>query len=294
MPELPEVETIRRQLASELTGKTVRSVLVRTRKMVRGSATTLVRTARRARVTAVGRRAKYIYISLTNGYTLLLHLKMTGQLIYRRGRVLRVGGHPIANGTVGLPNRYTHVIVTFTDGGTLYFNDQRRFGFLQLIRTARLEEYFTGRKLGPEPLSRDFTLAFFTSLCSKRRNTTIKQLLMDQTAIAGIGNIYAAEACFYAKVRPMRKARTLTAVERRKLYQGIRAILPKAIAAQGSSADAYVDAYGTVDGDVNAGTYVPRLKVYGRAGQPCLRCRSIIKTVRLGGRGSAYCPGCQR
>ncbi|MBI5037153.1 MAG: bifunctional DNA-formamidopyrimidine glycosylase/DNA-(apurinic or apyrimidinic site) lyase [Candidatus Kerfeldbacteria bacterium] len=288
MPELPEVETIRRQLEHELVGVLISRVTVRLPKIIRGSAVRFARLVRGKRILSIKRRGKYLYWVLQGGQSIMLHLKMTGQLIYRRGRTMRVGGHPIPRGTDGLPNRYTHVVFQFSNGGTVYFNDLRQFGFLELLPTPSIDQYFKKIAMGPEPLLSDFTLDYFDGLLKRRPGTTIKQLLLDQTAIAGIGNIYAIESLFRAHIKPMRRVKTITQAEATALYQSIKVILRRAVAAQGSSADRYVDAYG------EPGKYFPRLQMYGRAGQSCHRCGTIIRGLKIGGRGTTYCPQCQR
>lgn len=288
MPELPEVETIRRQLAHELVGVLISRVAVRLPKIIRGSATWFAREVRGKRILAIKRRGKYLYWELRGGQTIMLHLKMTGQLIYQRGRTMRVGGHPIPRGTDGLPNRYTHVVFSLSNGGTVYFNDLRQFGFIELLPTQSIDAYFRKLAMGPEPLLSGFTLAYFNALLKRRPGTTIKQLLLDQTAIAGIGNIYAIESLFRARIKPMRRVKTIKPAEARLLYQSIKVILQRAVVAQGSSADRYVDAYG------EPGKYFPRLQMYGRVGQPCHRCGTIIHGLKIGGRGTTYCPQCQR
>ncbi len=271
MPELPEVETIRRQLARVLVGKRLTHIIVTLPRMIRGRFSLLRKHTVGARVIGIDRRGKFLLWHFSSGWTIVIHLKMTGQLIYRRGSTMYVGGHPIAGGTDHLPNKYTHVIFSFPAGARVYFNDLRQFGFVELVRTSTLNDYFRERRMGPEPLQRRFTLDYFLSLIARRPQTTIKQLLMDQTAIAGIGNIYAVESLWTARIRPTRRVRTITTAEAKRLYAAIKKILQAAVRAQGSSADNYVDAYG------KPGRYVPRLKVYGREGKRCPRCGATIK-----------------
>lgn len=287
MPELPEVETIRRELARELRDRRIRRVDIRLVKMIRGSAAAFRKKVSGARIITVSRRAKLLVFNLSNGQSFVVHLKMTGQLIYQHRSVMKVGGHPIKNGTIGLPNKYSHIIFYFAGGGTLYFNDQRQFGYIQLHATRHLDRFFHDQGYGPEPLSPAFTAVWFQRVL-QHKTTRIKQLLMDQTFVAGIGNIYATEACFYARIRPTRPAGSLSAAAAKKLHRGILLILKSAVRQQGASADNYVDAYG------QPGKYVPFLQVYGREGEACLRCRTTIKNIVLGGRSTTYCPHCQR
>jgi formamidopyrimidine-DNA glycosylase len=287
MPELPEVETIRRELARVLIGKKITQVVVNLPKAIRGSVAAFRQKITRAKIKSVGRRAKLAVFSLSNGYSFVVHLKMTGQLIYQRQKVLKVGGHPIKDGARDLPNKFTQVIFRLADGGALFFNDVRKFGFLQLMTTAELENFFQKNKYGPEPLLDSFTLSVFSSLLKKKTTTKIKPLLMDQTFIAGVGNIYATESCFYARLNPTRTVDSLKPQEVKKLDTGLRSILKNAVHKKGTSMSNYVDAYG------QPGNYVPSLKVYGREGESCPRCRATIKNITLGGRGTTYCPRCQ-
>ena len=288
MPELPEVETIRRQLVPELKSRSIKKVDVRLPKMVRGRLAAYKKNISGSKIINVGRRGKLLVISMANNYSFLIHLKMTGQIIHRRGQKTKAGGHPIKDGAVNLPNKYTHIIWYLSGGGVLYFNDIRQFGFTKLIKTEELENFYNDLKLGPEPLKKQFTMDFFKSLLRRRGGMKVKQLLLDQTAIAGIGNIYAAEACFDARIMPTRRAGSLSSPEALKLYRAIKKILIKAIVAQGTSSQNYVDAHG------NPGGYFPKLKVYSRGGQACFRCHTKIKSIKLGGRTTTFCPQCQK
>jgi formamidopyrimidine-DNA glycosylase len=287
MPELPEVETICRELNAVLRHKTVKDIELRYPKVIRGQVLAFRKAVVKAKVVEVKRRAKLIIFVLSNAYCFLVHLKMTGQLVYRKNGKMRVGGHPIKDGTKDLPSKFTRVIFSFAQGEYLFFNDIRKFGYMQLAPKNKLDDFFNKTKYGPEPFAKNFTLEAFKQMLAKKKTTKIKPLLMDQTFISGIGNIYAAEACFYAGILPTRPAGGLTDLEMKKLYIGIRAILTKAISKQGSSPDNFVDAYG------NPGHYVPFLKVYGRGGEKCLRCGGTVKNIVLAGRGTTYCPDCQ-
>ena len=288
MPELPEVETIRRELSRSLPGQTVRSVSVRLPKIAHASETKLNRALKGKKMQSVGRRAKVLLLSFAGDWHIAIHLKMSGQIIWQptTGR-LRVGGHPIPGGLTNLPNAYSHVIFTMT-GGTLYFNDQRQFGFLKLFHGEELAHWITKQHFGPEPLSAGFTIRQFEQILTRNAKKKIKPTLLDQTVIAGIGNIYADESCFFARILPTRKIGTLTKTERRQLYRGIRHVLQLSLKHKGTSADAYR----TTNGD--KGGMMPFLKVYGRAGKPCKRCGTPIKKFVLAGRGTHVCPRCQR
>ncbi len=288
MPELPEVETIVRQLQFVMRRAKITAVDVRLPKMVKLPVRRLRQALVHAHIVHIHRRAKLVLLDFSSGQTLLIHLKMSGQLIWKpiRGR-LRVGGHPIPRGIENLPNHYSHVIIT-TNRGTLFFNDQRQFGFVKMIPTAELESWLEDQGYGPEPLDSLFTVEHFLVILRQHQRKRIKPMLLDQQAIAGIGNIYADETCFIARVRPTRKVSSLTLVERTALYHGLRSILTLAINKKGTTADAYRTATG------DKGSMMPFLKVYGRDGLKCKRCGRIITKTVLAGRGTHYCANCQQ
>jgi len=269
MPELPEVETIRRQLARAVVGKKITGVKILSAKTVRGSAGDFVKKIIGAKIKSIGRRAKLLLLNLFNGLTIITHLKLTGQYLLDEE-----------------PNKYTRVIFYFGKK-KLLFNDLRRFGYLKLARTADLPKFLAG-EYGPEPLSADFILKKFSEILKRRPKMKIKQLLMEQKLIAGIGNIYAQEACFMARVKPTRPAKSLKKEEIKKLFQAIKKVLAEAIKYGGSSSENYLNLYG------KEGNFVPRLKVYGRGKQKCRRCGSILKIIKLSGRGTVYCEICQK
>src|SRR3990167_8860339 len=230
MPELPEVETIRRQLFKEVTGKRIKSVEIKLPKMVyfdgrRSDVKNFKKSLEGARITKADRAAKILIIELSNGYTLLIHLKLTGQLIYRArdGKINR-GGHGWPPNSVPVPNKWTHMVIHFTDDSKLYFNDLRQFGYLKLIETKKVGEQKELKKLGPEPLDKNFTAEKFSEMLARRPKAKIKPLLLDQNFLSGVGNIYADESLFYAGVLPTRPAGELKPTEIRKLYQGIKTI----------------------------------------------------------------------
>lgn len=288
MPELPEVETISRELHRVMPSSRITGLQVGLPKMVKLPLPRFRRNVIGATVKRVHRRAKLVLIDLSSGHTVIIHLKMAGQLIWRsKTGKLRVGGHPIPQGTENLPNKYSHVIFV-TNRGTLFFNDQRQFGFVKLHPTEHLEHWLEEQGYGPEPLSDDFTLAVFEDILKRHRVKRVKPTLLDQTVIAGIGNIYADEALFYAKVRPTRRIASLSTTERRDLWRGIRHVMNLSIRKKGTTADAYRTATG------QKGGMMPFLRVYGRDGLPCKRCDGTITKITLAGRGTHYCPGCQR
>ncbi|MBU4332446.1 bifunctional DNA-formamidopyrimidine glycosylase/DNA-(apurinic or apyrimidinic site) lyase [Patescibacteria group bacterium] len=287
MPELPEVETIARDLNKKIKGKKFKSVEVRGAKLVKLSIKQFQREVTSQKVKQVGRRAKLILIELDSNKVLLIHLKLTGQLIFRdKFGKLTAGGHPVPRGLVNLPNKFTHIIFKFSDGSHLFFNDLRKFGWMNIMSKSEVKS-FLDSEFGIEPLNKGFTLEKFKQILAQKGRQNIKKVLMDQKNIAGIGNIYADEACFYAGIRPTRLVRTLKHEEIKKLEQGIKKILKAAVALRGTSVDTYVDASG------RQGGYTSHLKVYGRGGERCKRCGGTIKKIKLNGRGTHFCSECQ-
>jgi len=287
MPELPEVETIRRQLEREIKGATIKSVKVRNSKPLNVSAEKLRSAAVGAKIEDIERRAKLLIFKLSNGNNLLFHLKMTGRMLLVDKKAA--------------PTKHTHIVFELTPfftssskrgmmggGCNLFFEDYRKFGFIKLFKEDDLKKYLDGQSYGLEPFSPQFTYQAMKACLFARKNKRLKDILMDQTCIAGIGNIYAAEICFFAGVRPDRKIGNIKEAELKKIFEGAKKILAAAIKNRGSSSDAYVDAYG------KQGTFVPKLKVYGREGEKCLRCGGMIVKEKLGGRGTYYCPKCQK
>lgn len=287
MPELPEVETITRELNHVMPGARIQQVQVGLPKIVKLPLREFRRKTLGVRVRKVHRRAKLGLFDLSNGQTMVIHLKMSGQLIWEgKRKALIVGGHPIPGGTEQLPNKYSHVILV-TSKGTLFFNDQRQFGFVRTVKTSELELWLESQGYGPEPLSEDFTLSLFTEILARHRVKRVKPTIMDQHVIAGIGNIYADEACHYAKIRPNRRIRSLTVTERKALYRGIQYVLALSIRHNGTSASDYRRSNG------EKGSMNKFLRVYGRDGLACRRCGyTIVKTV-LAQRGTHFCPHCQ-
>ncbi|KKU39489.1 MAG: Formamidopyrimidine-DNA glycosylase [Parcubacteria group bacterium GW2011_GWA2_46_39] len=287
MPELPEVETIRRDLNKFLSGKKITAVEVRQPRLVKPSVTKLKKALVGARVGRVSRRGKMLVWHLPKQQKLLVHLKMTGQIVWRQGGgKLMVGGHPII-GVDTVPNKYTHITVSFTGGGKLYFNDTRKFGYWRLVDDATFTD-ISQKNFGPEPLSVAFNANYFLAHLKKHQRAPIKAILLDQKTVAGIGNIYADESLWLAKVKPQRWVGKLHPAEIKLLVASIKKILKEAVKYRGTSFNSYVDSLG------RAGTYWPHRKVYGRGGLSCKRCGTIILKTRVAGRGTHYCPKCQR
>lgn len=278
MPELPEVETIRSQLQKLIVGKKIKQVKIGLPKMVKLPLVKFKKIVIGATIKKVNRRAKILIFELTNNWSILIHLKMSGRLIFRK-----------KNEKLGSEDtKWNHLVYYFSDGSRLFHNDLRQFGYVKLVKTEELPDFFKKEKLGPEPLEKNFTLDRFSAILKKKPKAKIKQFLLDQQNIAGIGNIYSDEILFFAGVHPLRKAGDLKPLEINKIFAGIKKILPKALESRGTSDNLYLDARG------RKGNYVPRLKVYGREGQKCKQCDGIIQRLKIGGRSAHFCPKCQK
>lgn len=287
MPELPEVETIRTDLNKYIKDKTITSLEVRMAKFINLPIPAFQKALVGQKIKQIERRAKILIFELSNEQFLLNHLKLTGQLIYRHrnGQTIK-GGHNIKTKDEVLPNKYTYLIFTFSDKSQLFYNDLRQFGWFKLFKKDKLEKEIS--QLGVEPLEESFTFEKFEQILEKNLKSKIKPLLMKQEKIAGLGNIYADEVCFYARVLPQRIIKILKEKEKHQLFLGIKTILEKAIEKRGSSIDMYTDAKG------QKGGYVPFLKVYDREGEKCKVCNSKIQKIKLAGRGTHFCPKCQK
>lgn len=283
MPELPEVETIRLGLQKYLVGHTIESVDVWLKKMVSGETKDILG----AKVTQVKRFGKGLVIELSNNYSIAIHIKLTGQLIYQDA-----SHHPpkevkVIKGTYGsLPNKWTHVIFHLDKKATLYYNDFRQFGWIKIIKTADIQTLPFFKELGPE-FFHDLDLEKFTTIIKKSK-TVIKPLLMDQKKMSGLGNIYANDGLFVAGIDPRRKASTLSDAEIKKLYESLEHVLKKGLETGGASELSYVNALG------EEGGYQNHFQVYGQDGKPCKKCGTKIEKTMLGGRGTYFCPKCQR
>lgn len=289
MPELPEVETVRAGLAQYLVGQKIISAEANWPKSFPNDPKLVRDKVVEATVLSVDRRGKAIIIPLSSGYSLLIHLKMTGQLVYRpiRGSGFG-GGHPTDSLISQLPDRSTRVIIEFAKG-TLFFNDQRKFGWVRLEKTNGLYERNEFlRKLGPEPLSDKYTFDQFKTAVQKRKNTSIKAAILDQTVVAGVGNIYADEGLFAARIHPATKVSDVSTVKLHRLFDALREVMQLSIRLGGSSDKNYVDAKG------NKGSYLKFAKVFRREGKECPVCGGIIQKTRVAGRGTHYCPKCQK
>ncbi|HSW79495.1 MAG TPA: bifunctional DNA-formamidopyrimidine glycosylase/DNA-(apurinic or apyrimidinic site) lyase [Candidatus Saccharimonadales bacterium] len=290
MPELPEVETIRIGLGALLPGRKVISAEHTWAKSFPNADTDVRKFLIGAKVVLVKRRAKALIIELSTKYSLVIHLKMTGQLVFREEGGERFGaGHPNDSLIGELPDKSTRVILSFDNGSKLFFNDQRKFGWVRLLPTAEIPQIDFFKKLGPEPLSTDFTWKILRDRLKRRSNTNIKAALLDQTVVAGIGNIYSDESLWDAKIHPATQVKNLSDAKIKKLYEAIVAILKLSIEKGGSTDKNYVDAEG------RRGSYLKFANVFRREGQPCPRHpdTNIVK-IRIAGRGTHICPRCQQ
>lgn len=302
MPELPEVETVKRGLLPLILNKKIVQVRVAEEKCFLGSVTEV----EGAKITGLRRRGKALLIDLDNGRTVMVHLRMTGQLIWRVGdlrdgrvspEIERVGeeilraeqfaaGHPSKNFTAALPNRQTRVTLVFEDGA-LFFNDQRKFGFMKVLPTEAVEQEKFIAELGKEPWQ--MAVEELCTQCKRHGKAPIKAVLLDQKVMAGLGNIYADETLFYAKVHPETRAGDLTQEEVALILEGARKTMQVAIDSGGSTMATYVRPDGTT------GDYLEKFaQVFRREGQPCPRCGTKIIKIRVAGRGTHLCPGCQK
>jgi formamidopyrimidine-DNA glycosylase len=299
MPELPEVETIRLGLQRYIVGKTIRDVKVRLAKIVTGDPKDIIG----AKVIDVRRFGKGLVIDLDNGYSIAIHIKLTGQLIYKGPEIpTNVHLSPKTGGV--LPNKWTHVIFklkaqkskvkTTTQNSKvrndwdayLYYNDLRQFGWIKIVQSSKLKDQSFFKDLGPE-FFKDLDLEKFKAILSKS-NLAIKVLIMDQKKMSGVGNIYANDALFEARIDPRRKAKDLSEIETEKLYNSILKVLKKGLEQGGATELNFVNVLG------QEGGYQNHFLVYGREKEPCRVCKTPIQKIKLGGRGTYFCPNCQR
>lgn len=288
MPELPEVETVRTGLARLLPGRRVARIDYDWPKSFPNAKADARKFLLGATITEVRRRAKVLIIDLDSEYSLVIHLKMTGQMVFRSTNEKFGAGHPTASLVGDLPDKSTRVTLGFIDGSQLFFNDQRKFGWMRLLPTIGVDNLDFFKKIGPEPLAAGFSWQDLKQRLQKRPKTSIKAALLDQTVIAGIGNIYADEALWGAKIHPATPVGKLSDAKIQTLYEELVFVLELAIEKGGSTDKNYVDAEG------KRGSYLTFARVFRREGQACPRCgRNIIKT-RVASRGTHLCLYCQR
>jgi len=288
MPELPEVETVRRGLQSLLPGLIVTAVSDDNPKSFPNAPADVEQFLVGARVVAVERRAKVLLIELDSKYSLVVHLKMTGQMVYVGAGMRFRAGHPNDSLIHKLPDKSTRVTLVFDNGAHLYFNDQRKFGWMRLLPTAEVPQINFFKKVGPEPLAADFSWQVLRDRLQRRRRTSIKAAILDQSVLAGIGNIYADEGLWGAKIHPTTLVGALTDSKIKALHKSLVDVLQLSIDKGGSSDRNYVDAEG------NRGSYLQFANVFRREGKVCARCGATIVKSRVAGRGTHTCPTCQK
>ncbi len=270
MPELPEVETIRLGLKNIVGRKIVK--IFRSEKKLRLEPSLDFQALKSAKISEIFRRARYLIFNLSNDLSLIIHLGMSGRItLEREFKQLK----------------HDHFACEFNDETWLVFNDPRRFGFVDLVKTKDLSRHKMLTKLGPEPLEKEFNFSdFFKKLRSKKTN--IKTAIMDNHVVVGVGNIYANESLFDSGISPLRKTDSLTKNEIEKLISSIKKIIKAAIKSGGSSISDYVDSHG------NFGRFQDDFKVYGRPGEKCLQCKNLIQRIVQSGRASFFCNQCQK
>lgn len=287
MPELPEVETVRAGLSRLLQDKVIIKVAYDWDKSFPNAMSDVDSFLIGSSILDVRRRAKVLMIDLNTEYTLVIHLKMTGQMVYRSKAEVFGAGHPNDSLIGKLPDKSTRVTFDFTDGSRLFFNDFRKFGWVRLYPTAEVPNINFMQKVGPEPLGDEFSTKDFAIRLQRRKNSNIKAVLLDQTVIAGVGNIYADESLWGAKIHPSTLVRNLTTQQINLLYKELRYVLELAIEKGGSTNQNYVNAEG------KKGTYMDFARVFRRENQSCPRCKTTIIKTRVAGRGTHLCPACQ-
>lgn len=274
MPELPEVETIVRQLRRKARGKKIKQAEVLDGKNINLNPKKFNDAVSGKKIKDIKRRAKVLFWELSGKNYLVFHLKLNGRILWVEDKER--------------PHKETRVVFDLVGSNKIFFDDSRRFAWVRYYNQAEFEAFLDKMDFGPEPLEKSFTLKVFKERLTGRPKAKIKQLLLEPKFVAGIGNIYAQEACFEAGIMPNRATGTLKDIEIEKLHHAIIRILSEAVRQKGTSSDVYVDLYG------RAGDYVEELMVYGREGKKCVKCNENIKVMKLGGRGTRYCPRCQK
>ena len=287
MPELPEVETVARGLRRLIVGKNIVKVSHDNAKSFPNSLVEVNNFMVGANIGGVRRRAKVIIIDLDDSWSLVAHLKMTGQMVYR-GEENWGAGHPNDDFLAELPVRATRVQIEFSDGSKLFFNDQRKFGWMKLLPTAEIKNMPFFVKVGPEPLEDSFTLENCIDRFKRKKRSAIKAALLDQSVIAGVGNIYADESLWRAQIHPETRVESLDSSEFKRLYEAVRYVMNLSIEKGGSTARNYVNA------DGGKGNYLDYANVFRKEGSLCARCGSEIIKTRVAGRGTHICPVCQK
>ena len=287
MPELPEVETVVRGLNRLILKKKISKVKHDWPKSFPNAERDVQDFMIGAEISNVRRRGKAIIIELENGWSLVTHLRMTGQMVYR-GEENWGAGHPNEDFLNDLPNKSTRVEIDFEDETKLFFNDQRKFGYMKLLPIPEIENLPFFQKLGPEPLEDNFTVEILKNRLSKKQNSMIKPAILEQSVIAGVGNIYADEALWRAKIHPETRVKDFSNEDFVNLHEAIRFVMNESIKRGGSTDRNYVNA------DGSRGNYLNYAAVYHKDGEPCKRCGTEISKIRVGGRGTHFCTNCQK
>lgn len=286
---MPEVETIRAGLAEKVVGLRLTDIEVLHPKSFQSPAELADQYAIGATITGLDRRGKVLIMELDSGYSLLFHLKMTGQMVLvKAGGERYAGGHPTKSMADTLPDKSTKVIFRLSDGSTLYFNDQRIFGWVKLVPHAEVARDTLIARLGPEPLTEDFELKGFAATLARRKGSPIKAVILDQSTVAGVGNIYADESLHLAKIHPATLAGDLSGAGVKRLYEAIKTIIALGVKYGGTSFSSYVNALG------GQGNYFDHSRVFRRQGLTCPVCGTVIIKTRVAGRGTHLCPHCQK
>lgn len=293
MPELPEVQTIVNDLNKKVLGRRIVGAWFDWPKMIKppSSPSTFEKSLKDAKILKINRRAKYIKIYLDNNRLLLIHQKLTGHLLVGKWRVKKEGGKWVVQSLLKGPleekvNDYIHLIFYLDDGRMIGLSDLRKFGTAREGKIEDIEKLSELRTLGPEPLEKNFTVDRFINLIGKEKRK-VKQVLMDQEVIAGIGNIYSDDILWTAKIHPLKPANRLREKELRALWKAMREVLTRALRLRGTSISDFRDTAG------EGGYYTKARKVYRREGEPCPRCGMKIKRVKLAARSVHFCPHCQ-
>ena len=272
MPEMPEVETVRRTLLPLIKGKTIKEVTVWYPKIITGDAKEFKRQLVGKKITTIDRYAKYLLIRLSGNLTVVSHLRMEGKY-----RLVKINTKK---------DKHDHVQIVFSDNSALRYNDVRKFGRMQLIKTGTEKEKTGISKLGAEPNSAAFTVSYLQNgLARKKKN--IKNTLLDQSVVAGLGNIYVDEVLWETKIHPLSQANTIPAERVAQLHDNINSLIELAIAERGTTIHTYLDANGKTGG------FQKMLQVYGHKGEPCVRCGTPLEKIKVNGRGTTFCPKCQ-
>ncbi len=290
MPELPEVEVIRSGLSELIAKKTIEKVNVLNDKSFQASTSSIDVFVNNSTILSVKRRAKILLIELSSGYSLVIHLKMTGQLLFRDNQNKSknfAGGHPSDSFLSVLPDNHTRVELIFTDSTTLFFNDMRKFGWIKLLPTTELKEEKFIAKLGPEPLIGNPTPEYLKRM-SRHPKSLVKAALLNQEIVAGIGNIYADEALWGAMIHPKTRVENLSKKQLENILNAAIEVMSFSINKGGSTDRNYLNAKG------EKGSYLTFANVFRKEGKPCPRCGHVIEKIRVAGRGTHICSNCQQ